>query len=401
MTIAATCAFDEAAEIAWDVVVVGAGPAGSAAALQLARRRRRVLIVERKAFPRTKVCGGCVSAAGVRLLEAWGVADVLKDRGARPLISLRICSENRQATLRLAPGLSVSRESLDAALVRAAIDAGAHFLPATTAQVGPWQPSLSRRSVTLSAAGESAALNVPLVIAADGLGHPSLRLRDEFSEEVAPASYLGGGAILAAGDAVATRGALAPDGVTMCVAPGGYVGIVEVEEGRLNIAAALAPSLVKEAGSLAAAAARIVEQSGVEGSPAILRAPWLGTPALTRRTRPLAREGVLLLGDAAGYVEPFTGEGITWALASAVELADVVTLASDTSPRALARRWRVQLSRTMNRRARVCRAVSQGLRRPWLVRRAVQALGIWPIAAAPVVEWVTQSHVPLKTKDTR
>ena len=67
----------------WDALVIGAGPAGSVTARELARRGRRVLLVDRATFPRSKVCGGCLNGAAIRTLERLGLGRVLE--GALPL----------------------------------------------------------------------------------------------------------------------------------------------------------------------------------------------------------------------------------------------------------------------------------------------------------------------------
>ena len=114
----------------WDVIVVGAGPAGSVTARELARRGRRVLLVDKAIFPRMKVCGCCLNSAAIRTLERLGLAHVLE--GAIPLDRVRIAAGARSADVNLPRGMALSREVLDARLVEAAIEAGAEFRPGTT-----------------------------------------------------------------------------------------------------------------------------------------------------------------------------------------------------------------------------------------------------------------------------
>jgi flavin-dependent dehydrogenase len=94
---------------------------------------------------------------------------------------------------------------------------------------------------------------------------------------------------------------------------------------------------------------------------------------------------VLVLGDAAGYVEPFTGEGIAWALASAVAVAPLAAEAAGRWDPAVGRAWAVRYRRAVTGRQRVCRLVARALRHPRLVRAAIGLLGYWPGLAAPVV----------------
>ena len=107
----------------------------------------------------------------------------------------------------------------------------------------------------------------------------------------------------------------------MAVGNNGYVGLVRVEDGSLNVAAAFDPHLVRRLGTPGIAAAAIVSEAGFPPVVPLESAQWQGTARLTRKIEPLAEERMFVLGDAAGYVEPITGEGIAWALASARAIA--------------------------------------------------------------------------------
>ena len=98
------------------------------AALQLARAGARTLLVDRKPFPRAKVCGGCVNARAVAILERAGLGDSMRAAGARPVSAIQLRANNHQAGLPLPPSLAITRAALDAIIVRAAIAAGADGL---------------------------------------------------------------------------------------------------------------------------------------------------------------------------------------------------------------------------------------------------------------------------------
>ena len=115
------------------------------------------------------------------------------------------------------------------------------------------------------------------------------------------------------------------------------------------------------------------------------RAPWQGTAGLTRQTQPLAEERLFLLGDAAGYVEPFTGEGIGWALASAQAVAPLALRAMEGWDQQIAHDWSELYRQIIGRRQRVCRAVAMGLRRPWLAATGFEVLSRLPALAGFVV----------------
>ena len=85
----------------WDAIVIGAGPAGALAAHQLAVSDARVLLVERKSFPRYKVCGACINHRAAKTLELAGLGDFLGALPTQPLNSLRLYHGSRQTDLRL------------------------------------------------------------------------------------------------------------------------------------------------------------------------------------------------------------------------------------------------------------------------------------------------------------
>jgi flavin-dependent dehydrogenase len=120
--------------------------------------------------------------------------------------------------------------------------------------------------------------------------------------------------------------------------------------------------------------------------------PWRGTPALTRRPRRRAAERVFALGDAAGYVEPFTGEGMAWALSAAVALAPLVARAAERWESRYVRVWPRAFQCLVVRSQVACRAAAFVLRRPLLARVLVGILSRAPFLARPVL---ARLHAPL------
>ena len=100
---------------------------------------------------------------------------------------------------------------------------------------------------------------------------------------------------------------------------------------------------------------------------------------------------MLVFGDAAGYVEPFTGEGMAWALLSANAIAPLVLEALRNDSYDLAERWSQTYQDLIGRRQRTCRAVSALLRIPWMARSAVSVLSPMPWLARP---WVRRVNTP-------
>ena len=142
-----TLGLDDAARRRWDVIVVGAGPAGTLAARALARRGLRLLLVDEATYPRAKACGGCLGAAAMDVLERAGLGSLTKRLGAPTTGSLRWHYGRQEIVLPLPEGAAVSRATLDAALAREAVTAGAEFLPQTTARLG--EVSTGARQVIL------------------------------------------------------------------------------------------------------------------------------------------------------------------------------------------------------------------------------------------------------------
>ena len=368
----------------WDAVVVGAGPAGSIAARQLARAGVSVLLVDRQRFPRWKVCGACVGPGALATLDSVGLGDIVVRRGGTPLRWLALAAGDRRARVPLAGTMSLSRTALDAALVDAAKAEGVEFRDEVRVVVH----GVDDQAVTLDQrrGGVSSRERALVVIDATGLGG-GLGVR---SAGKSSASGVAVRDVVAAGSRVGIGATLddasyeLPAGeLRMVVGRLGYVGIVRVEDGSLNVAAAVDRRALS-VGSPSDAVERILGEAGLPTLAGTVLHGWKGTPPLTHRPADVAQERLFRLGDAAGYVEPFTGEGMGWALGSGLA---VVPFALE----AIAR-WRDDLVRqwTAERRScvgaqRCCRWLAAGLRRPVLVRTAVGILSRAPILAEPFV----------------
>ena len=173
--------------------------------------------------------------------------------------------------------------------------------------------------------------------------------------------------------------------IFMAVARRGYVGLVRVEDGSLNVAAAFEPELVRRHGTTGAAASAVLAEAGLPALDELESARWLGTAPLTRQTRPIAVERLFLLGDAAGYVEPFTGEGIAWALASGRAIAPLALRGIAAWDPRLTRDWNRLHRRLVRRRQTLCRLGAAVLHRPWLALLGFEVLARIPGAASGII----------------
>lgn len=393
----------------WDAVVVGAGPAGAMTALELARRGAGVLLVERAVFPRWKVCGSCLGPGTQELLRAAGLDRLLSGSGAAVLHTLRLGGWGSRADVPLGAPVALSRAALDRALVASAVEAGATLAAPVRARVGPCRSGVRR--VTLQAAGDMVEVEARVVVAADGLGGQALADgRGEPSARVEPGAPIGFGALFP----VATSGFEAGV-IHMAVGSEGYVGAVRLEDGTLDVAAALgpardpprnlartggdgegAPGAGRRAGSEIhpeRAISRLLEGAGFPGLSHPPLAGWKGTPRLTRAVSRRGAERLFAVGDAAGYVEPFTGEGIGWAMAGARSLFPIALEAIRGWDPALVDAWDREYQSTVGAQARLCRGLAWALRRPALSRAGLGLLRHAPGAARPLVRWAGRAAV--------
>ncbi len=333
-----------------DLLVVGAGPAGCVAAMGAARDGLRVLLVERAVFPRYKVCGCCLGPLTVEALASVGVDT---RRHGLPLRRLTIGGWGKSVEHELTGHVAVSRERLDLALLQQAREAGAELLAPCRASIGGLVAG--GRWVDLRTPEASRQVTARLVVVAGGLGAGL-----ESADPGRPARQIGLGA--ARHDASVELGG---GTVFMAAAAEGYVGLVGLEDGRVNVAASLKRSAVDRHGP-GPAVDRVLESAG---RPALRWTEgWRGTPGLRQWHRKQYAERMLALGDAAGFGEPFTGEGIGWAVTSAVRshpvLARLVRDWSDST----ARRWDRQQRAWRRRAQRGSRLVGELTKRPGLGR---------------------------------
>lgn len=367
MTVAGNITLGIAVARHWRAVVVGAGPAGALLAGLLGPG---TLLVDRASFPRTKVCGSCLNPRGLLALQEAGLAELPAQLGAVPLTGVQLGACGREVFLGNAGGVSLSREALDAALVRIAIERGAHFLPQTMAERGEVRPEA--RGLLLN--GQPVWASV--VFAADGLGG---RLSRSCGMEAPPetGSRIGAGVVLAA-----TSDFYRPGCVYMACGRSGYLGLVRLEDGRLDAACAVDANAVRKAGGVGLVANEILQ---AQGWPTIAEEGWRGTPPLTRTAPSVGGERLFALGDATGYIEPFTGEGMTWAMSSAVALAPIAKRAVECWSSAHLAEWTRQHRKIVTHRQTLCRAASAVLRRPRLTAALVALLSWMPGLATPVL----------------
>ena len=384
----------------WDVVVVGAGLAGALAAHGLARRGVRVLLVEQRLFPRWKVCGACLSPQALAALDGAGLAGLVVGQGGLALGSLELGVAGLVNPIALGSGQVLSRARLDQALVEAAEAAGATVLMGTRAILGA-QTEIGaastaglppHRQVVLQNGAARRMVSAKVVLIAAGLSHRCLDGGAEITSSIDPLSRVGAGCVLPADAAGPPPGVL-----QMAVGRGGYAGLVRMEGGQINVACAFDPPLLRSSGGAAVACQAILAQAGFASLPCLEGAAWQLTAALSRRSSPLSAHRLLLLGDAAGYVEPFTGEGMGWALTSSLAALPLVLRGLEHWDGAIEADWRRRHHRWVSQRQGFCRALALILRNPRATWGLSRLAATFPSITSSMIGLVQRPCLPCLT----
>lgn len=372
----------------WDAVVVGAGPAGALAAHGLASAGARVLLVDRATFPRPKICGCCLNSRALDVLRRDGFLPHVMALAPHPYDRLHVAAGRSETTLRLPAGVAVARDRLDTALVRTACSAGARLISGTRATMsGPTdREGLPTVFLEKADSGPSTTITCRVVIAATGLA-AGFAVRELGGERISSRSRVGAHTVLA-DQFVASWSDRA---INMAIGPGGYVGAVRLEDGRWNLAAAIDVGAVKRGRGVAPVVASILASVNWPIAGAADEACWRGTPRLSRRPMRVAAERIFAVGDAAGYVEPFTGEGMACALEGGQAVVALALEAIERWSPALVEEWTDLLTRRIQRRMALPTIVAWSTRCPGLAANVTAVLSRWPDLATPAIQLANAS----------
>jgi len=287
--------------LTFDLAIIGGGPAGTAAAITASRSGARVLLLERGAFPRHKVCGEFISPEGVTLLEGLGLDDLV---GRAPRISrARIFADASVAETTFSPpAASISRYEMDHALWRLAVEAGADCRQQVESKTitgsGPFELATSK-----------GAFRARAVINASGRWS---NLRRRRLARVPREKWVGWKAHY--------REPGLADSVDLYFFADGYCGVQPLGDGCVNACAMLRADAAHSIERALALHPRLWERSRAwqHVSEAMATSPLVFAP-------PDAKEsGVLFAGDAAGFIDPFVGDGISLALRSGAMAASAL-----------------------------------------------------------------------------
>ncbi len=296
----------------FEAIIVGGGPAGSVTATSLAEAGHRVLLLDKSTFPRHKACSEYLVADSARLLRAFGIEGDVLAAGAHRLEAMRVFAPGGQTFLadfaRAEPGvtaLGITRFRLDALLLDRARDAG--VIVRTGAHVRNLIQSRDGvAGVEATVGGERTKLTANVVVGADG--HHSVVSRSLRLDRAVRWPRR-------TGLVAHYRGVTGLDrGGEMHVFPGGYIGLAPLEDGLTNVA------VVMDSGIVTRRECSVDELfcTTLDRRPLVaarLGLAWRdgairGVGPLARRVRDVAGSGYLLVGDAAGFLDPFTGDGV-------------------------------------------------------------------------------------------
>ncbi|HZT04402.1 MAG TPA: FAD-dependent monooxygenase [Steroidobacteraceae bacterium] len=389
---------------AYDAIIIGAGPAGSAAAILLSRAGWSVAVLETATFPRRKVCGECIAASNLPLLHGLGIGEALRQHAGPELRRVALwCADDMICGALPARGegyppwgCALGREHLDLLLLEAARAAGAAVLQPCRALTVRNGSCGSHDEVDAAIEGVRFTLRAPVVIRAHGSWQPPPADGEPWDRERRASDLLGFKATF-------RDAGLQPGLLPVLSFAGGYGGMVLAGEGLTTIACCirrdrLGASRHEEAGA-GAKAGDIVEallrrecrgvREALAGASRV--GPWLAAGPLRPGVR-LRSGRAFLIGNAAGEVHPIIGEGISMALQSAWLLCDGLTGCGsalrcdergERHRREIQQRYVQQWRAHFSRRMRFAACFAHAAMRPRaaapllpLLRRAPELLGI-------------------------
>ena len=324
-----------------DALVIGAGPAGASCAIRLARTGWRVVLIEQSHYPRQKVCGECLGAASLQLLDDLGVGEQLRDWAGPEIRQVAWLSRRRAALaeMPLCPfgshryGRALGRDALDSLLLDRARCVGVHVIqPARVQSIsgtpGDFAAEYSwRRDGDRADSGSSrATISAAVVIDAHGswerapvrAGGERCHARSKHASD------------LLAFKATFQNASLSPGVLPLLALPGGYGGMVLADHGRTTLACCLRRDTLRKCRQSApgADAGAAVEAHLKDSCREVARmldgarrdGPWLSIGPLRLGFAAPSAPGILSVGNAAVEAHPLIGEGICMALQTAALL---------------------------------------------------------------------------------
>ena len=354
----------------WDVTVIGGGPAGSAAAAFTARAGLRTLLIDRAIFPREKVCGDCLNPGCWEVFDQLGVAAEI---AALPSAHLQWVAFSNIRGRRIEhrflsagpPETGIRRSVLDHALVQNAKKFGAEIYqgePVTGVERG-WVVKTAQRQI-----------RTKFLIAADGRNSSVARFLGSFprtrTDRVACQTYF-----------PAER----PSHIALELNRLGYMGMGTVGQGAVNLCIVARPKQIE------ALRRSISERFGLPPEQ-----HWNTVAPLSRRPVQTDDQTLFYVGDAARVVEPFTGEGIFYALKSGALAAESIIESFRSGPR-FRHRYAERHRQLYSGRLWINQLARLSVLHPGISSTCLEVLRFWPWP----LEHLTQRVVGMSTSSSR
>jgi len=371
----------------YDVIIAGGGPAGTSAAIHLATRGVSVLLAEQKMFPRAKLCGEFISPECAVHFEKLGVSDQML--AARPAFLNETVFYSRNGNRVGVPSawfgankqaLGLSRAEMDDRLLHRAIECGVEVFEGAQissclieddnvrgARVRTSDRELNIRALmTIDATGRTRAL-------ARRFEKPPRRATSRRASLVAFKAHLQGASI-------------DPGACEIYFYPGGYGGLSSIEGGLSNLCFIASARDVRAFGADAETVIRSVVCQNVRAGITLLnasaRSPWLAVSLDGfGRHKPAPMPGLLSIGDAASFIDPFTGSGMLMALESGELAAQVIAnrigaIGSNGQLREMAVDYAAAYARKFNSRLRLCSLMRRAAFVPGMAAVAIRLFGL-------------------------
>jgi 2-polyprenyl-6-methoxyphenol hydroxylase-like FAD-dependent oxidoreductase len=398
----------------FDAVIVGAGPAGSTASILLAKAGWRVALVEKQPFPRRKVCGECLGATNLPLLQSLGVGEAFARAAGPELLQVALLQGNRSVVADLPPagegpgrwGRALGRETLDTMLLEQAKLSGVQVMQPWSLQAfkggaGNWQCEVSDKT-------SPTTLTLHSAVAIDAHGSwealPSERTHPFCS-----------GADLLAFKANFTGASLKTGLLPLLSFAGGYGGMVVADQGVMTLACCvrrdqLAALRRASPGANAGDTVELMLRQACVGVRVALETasrvgPWLAAGPLQPGIRLRPDDQLFRIGNAAAEAHPVIGEGMSMAFQSAWLLCehlktskDRASLADRAWQHSIGQAYATDWHRQFGPRLRLAAAFAHLAMRPALASPVMSLIRFWPGLVSLGANWGGKTSFPTLTR---